>query len=115
MADIRTYIEQAIRNIEAERDQQIANIKVAIMQEKVAPKNAEIDMLRDRALQAKQDKLNADILALQEKFATERQEIIDAAEKQKDDNANTLISAETASIAYEYNAKLAELRKLIEA
>lgn len=110
---VNTYIEQAIHGIEAEREQRIAEIKAVIMQEKVAPKNIEIDQKRDNALQALQTKLNADVSALQEKFAAERQAIIDASEKQKTDNTNALINAETASIVYEYNTKIAELKKLI--
>lgn len=110
---VNAYIEQAIHGIETEREQKIAEIKAVIMQEKVAPKNAEIDNLRDRALQERQEKLNADIAALQEAFAAERQAIIEASEKQKTENANALIGAETASIAYEYDTKIAELRKLI--
>ena len=110
---INAYIEEAIHNIEIERDQQIASVKAAIMQEKVAPKNAELDNARDKALQELQVKLNVETSALQEKYATERQAIIDAAEKQKTDNTNTLISAETASIAYEYNIKISELKKII--
>lgn len=115
MANINAYIEQAIHAIEAERDQQIANVKATLLQDKIVPQNAEIDALRDRALQEKQDKLNLDISALQDTFAKERQEIIVASEKQKEDNANALISIETASINAEYSNKLAELRKLIEA
>lgn len=99
---VNTYIEQAIRGIEAEKEQKTAEIKAAIMRDKVAPKNAEIDSIRDRALQE-----------LQEKYTADRQEIIDASEKQKTDNANALIVAETASIAYEYDTKIAELKKLI--
>lgn len=110
---VNTYIEQAIHGIEAEREQKIAEIKTVIMREKVAPKNAEIDALRDKALQEKQEKLNADIATLQEAFATERQAIIDASEKQKTENANALIVTETASVAYEYDTKIAELKKLI--
>lgn len=112
---INTYIEQAIHGIEAERDQKIESVKADIIRDKVAPQNAEIDLLRDRALQEKQEKLNADISALQEKFSDERQAIIDASERQKADNANMLINIETTSINAEYNTKLAELRKLIEA
>ena len=112
---INAHIEQAIHSIETEREQQVATRKAIVMQEKVAPKNAEIDTARDKALQELQTKLNIDITALQEKFATERQAIIDASEQQKADNANALITAETASISYEYNAKIVELKKLIEA
>lgn len=114
-ASINAHIEQAIHSIETEREQQIASRTAIVMQEKVAPKNTEIDTARDRALQALQTKLNDDISTLQEKFATERQSIIDASEQQKADNAHALITAETASIAYEYNTKISELKKLIEA
>lgn len=100
---VNAYIEQAIHGIEAEREQKIAEIKATIVRDKVAPKNAEIDQKRDRALQE-----------LQEKYTTDRQAIIEASENQKIDNENALIVAETASIAYEYDTKIAELRKLIE-
>lgn len=115
MANINAHIEQAIKGLETERDQQIASIKAIVMQEKIVPKNAEIDALRDKALQEKSNKLNADIQALQETFATDRQAIIEAAEKEKESKANAVISAETASVAYEYNTKIAELKKLIGA
>lgn len=115
MTNINVHIEQAIHGIEADRDQKIETKKAEIIRDKVAPQNAEIDTKRDNAVQELQTKLNADISALQEKFNTERQAIIDASEKQKADNANMLISVETASINAEYNTKLAELRKLIEA
>lgn len=115
MTNANVYIEQAIRGIEAERDQKIETIKAEIIRDKVAPQNAEIDTKRDNAIQELQTKLNADISALQERFNIERQAIIDASEKQKADNANMLINIETTSINAEYNTKLAELRKLIEA
>lgn len=101
MINVNSHIEQAIRGIETERDQQISIMRETIMREKVVPQNAEIDQKRDLALSE-----------LQEKYAAERQAIIDASEKQKTDNANALINAETASIAYEYDAKIAELKKL---
>lgn len=114
MDEIKIFIEDAIRKIEAAREQAIAGIKATIMRDKVAPKNAEIDTARDKALQELQVKLNADISALQEKFSKDRQEIIEAGEKQKNDNAEALISVETASITVEYDKKLAELKKIIE-
>lgn len=110
---VNTYIEQAIRGIEDEREQKITEIKTTIIRDKVAPQNAEIDQKRDLAIQELQTKLNADILALQEAFARERQAIIDASEKQKTENASTLIVAETASVTAEYDTKIAELKKLI--
>lgn len=113
MVNVNAYIQQAISAITAEKEQQVATVKATVMQEKVMPKNAEIDTARDKAVQELQTKLNADITALQEKFATERQAIIDASEKQKTENANTLINAETATIAYQYDTKIAELKKII--
>lgn len=114
MSNIEIYIERAIQSIEAERDQKIADIKANIMVE-VAPQNAEIDMARDEVLKERENKLNADIAALQEAYAKERQEVIDASEKKKTDNINMRIAAETASIHAEYNPKIAELKKLAEA
>lgn len=112
---INAYIEQAIFGIEAERDQRIEAVKAEIIRDKVAPQNAEIDNARDKALQELETKLNLDVSILREKYEGERQKIIDASEKRKTDNANMLINIETTSINAEYNAKLAELKKLIEA
>lgn len=112
---IRDFIEQAIRNIEAEREQKVAAAKATIMQEKVLSHNIEVDMSRDNALQALAAKREKDISEINARYEAERQAIIDASEKSKTDNANEVIARETVGIAAEYDTKLAELRKLIEA
>lgn len=115
MTNVNVYIEQAIRGIEAERDQKIETVKAEIIRDKVAPQNAEIDTKRDNAIQELLTKRDNEIAKINATYEQDRQAIIDASEKQKADNANMLISVETTSINAEYNPKLAELRKLIEA
>lgn len=111
---IKDYIEQAIHLIEAEREQKVEEIKNSIMQDKIMPHNYAIDVSRDNALQelaVKHDKEIADINA---KYEQERQAIIVASEKNKADNANTILAKETQNILVEYNSVISELRKQIE-
>lgn len=111
---VNDYIQQAIQGIEAEQEKKIEEAKSKAMLD-VAAQNAEIDVSRDKAIEELKAKLNQDVAALQDKFTQERQDIIDASEKQKAENINARISIETASVTAQYTVKLAELRKLIEA
>lgn len=110
---VNDYIQQAIQGIEAEQEQKVEEAKSKAMLD-VAEPNAEIDVSRDKAIEELKTKLNQDVAALQEQFTKERQDIIDASEKQKAENINTRISIETASVTAQYGVKLAGLRKLLE-
>ncbi|MCM1437798.1 MAG: hypothetical protein NC131_01110 [Roseburia sp.] len=111
---VNEHIQQAIQSIEAEREQKIAEVKAKVMVE-VATQNAEMDRARDKAVEELQTKLNQDVAILQEQFNKQRQEIIEASEKQKEETTNARINIETASVAAQYNNKLTKLRELIEA
>lgn len=110
---IRVQLEQAIRGLEAEK-QTIANAtKEKVTREKIVPFNQEIDKARDGAIAEKQQALNASILALQEKFAKEKQEIYEAGEKKKSDNATSVITSEIYAVTVEYDKHIAKLNDQI--
>lgn len=110
---IKVQLEQAIRGLEAEK-QTIANTtKEKVTREKIVPFNQEIDKARDGAIAEKQQALNASILALQERFAKEKQEIFEAGEKKKADNATSVITAEVYAVTVEYDKNIAKLNDQI--
>ncbi len=106
---IRAQLEQAVRGLEAEK-QTIANAtKEKVTREKIAPFNQEIDKARDNAIAEKQQALNSAIMALQEKFAKEKQEIYDAGEKKKAENATAVITSEIYAATVEYDKHIVKL------
>ncbi len=111
---IKEILQQAILQIEIERDQKIETVKNTIMQDKIAPHNMEIDMSRDNALNELSEKREKEFAEINTKYEAERQAIIDASEKNKTDNANSIIARETYGISVEYEKVLSELRKQIE-
>lgn len=113
MANIKAYIEQAIRSIEAEKEQEIRKVKERVMAEKIVPFNREKDELRDNAVQQKANELNEAIKVLQEQFAKDKADIYAKTEQRKKENAESVISAETAIIVSEYNATIVELKKTL--
>lgn len=108
---IKDYIEYAIAQIKAEREQKIENVKSSIMQDKIVPYNISMEEKRDLALQELLDKHNSEIEELNAKYEAERQTYIDACEKDKADNEKTVLARETYGITAEYDKVIAELNK----
>lgn len=111
---IKIHLEQAIKSLEAEREREVAVIKERVTREKILPFNKEMDIARDKAIAEKQQALNATIVAHQEQFAKEKQEIIDAGEKKKADNATSVIATETYSVTVKYDKAITALQNQIE-
>jgi hypothetical protein len=111
---IKIHLEQAIKSLETEREKEVAIIKERVTREKIVPFNKEMDIARDKAIAEKQQALNATIVSLQEQFAKEKQEIIDAGEKKKADNATSVIATETYSVTVKYDKAMTALQNQIE-
>jgi hypothetical protein len=107
---IKGYIEQAIASIQAEKEAQINAVKTTVTQEKIIPYNTETDKLRDKAVAEKVAEFNAKVQELQAQLEQDKQEIITAAETDKTNNANTVITTETASISYKYDLQIKKLQ-----
>ena len=110
---IKVNFENLIKNLERERDDEVAVIKDKATKEIIVPFNQEIDVARDKAIAEKQQELSANIMVLQEKFAKERQQIIDAAEKKKSDNASSVLATETYTVTGKYDKEITYLKERI--
>lgn len=108
---IRTHIEQAIRNLEAEKQQKLREVEQRVTQDKIAPYNKEIDTARDKAIQQLSTELNAQIKELQDNFALKKEEITAMSEQRKKEYANDVVFAEAGSLIAEYDYTIAELKK----
>lgn len=110
---IKAHLEQAVRSLEAEK-QTVANAKKEqVTREKIVPFNQEIDRAREQAIAERQQALNATILAQQEQFAKEKQEMIEAGEKKKAEYANSVITTETYSATVDYDKAITKLNEQI--
>lgn len=114
MNNIKTYLEEAVRKIESDKQRAVASIKEKVTREQIIPFNAEIDKSRDAAIAQRQAELNATIATQQEAFAKERQAYIDAAEKKKAENSMAVITSETAVVSAEYDRHIAKLNAQIQ-
>lgn len=111
---IKAHLEQAVKNLEAEKERVALAKKEEVTRDKIVPFNQEMDIARDKAISEKQSALNATIVAHQEQFAKEKKEIYDAAEKKKADNANTVIATETYTVTVEYDKAISKLKQQIQ-
>lgn len=110
---IRAIIESNVRTLENEKKQAVDAIRETVYREKVIPYNRDIDTARDKAIAELTAQLNADIAALQAKFATEKQAIYDAAEKNKADHAESVVAAETFMVAEKYDKIIASQNEIL--
>lgn len=110
---IKKHIEQAIRNLEAERDNELHTLEQRITQEKIVPFNREADIRKDKAIEQKTADFNAQVSALQATFTKEKQDIIIANENYKKENAEKTLNAESAVVAAKYSAAIEKLTKML--
>ena len=110
---IKSNYEQIIKNLEAEKEREVAIIKDKVTREKIVPFNQEMDIARDKAIAEKQQELNNDVSALQDKFVKEKQEIFAAAEKKKSDNAASVLATETYVVTGKYDKEISYLKERV--
>lgn len=110
---IQVHLEQAIKNLEAEKQREVSVIKEKVNREKIVPYNQEADNGRDLAIEELQKCLNDDITALQEKFLKEKKAIFEENEKRKEKNANAVLASETYAVTGKYDKAMAKLREQI--
>lgn len=111
---VKAHLEQAVKNLEAEKEREAAIIKEKVTRETIIPYNKEMDIARDKAISELQAKLNATIVAHQEEFAKQKKAIFDANEKKKETNAASVITTETYTVTVKYDKAIAKLNEQIE-
>lgn len=111
---IKQILESAIARLEQQKSSDLQNMRQRVMQEKILPFNADIDKAYQTAVQKLSDELNKKIVELQNQFTKDKESLLQAGNKKKAENQETVISAETSAIMYIYDASIADLKKQIE-
>jgi hypothetical protein len=110
---VKQHFENTIKQLQADKDRQVALTKEKVTREVIIPHNNEVNQSRDKAIAELTSQLNADIAKLQEKFAIEKQSLINVGEKNKTDFAETTIATETAIVSKQYDDAIRDLEALI--
>lgn len=110
---IKSTLEQAVKSLEQEKASKVAIVKERVTREIIVPYNREMDIARDKAIAEKQASLNANILAYQEQFNKEKQQLIDLGEKKKEEHATATITTEAYAVTVEYDKAIAKLHQQI--
>ena len=103
MVEISRHIENAINNIENEKQRAIQTAVDKVQREKIMAHNVEVDQYKTNAL-----------AELQKKFEEERNNIIAKSEENKQTFAKNEIETITAIVVKEFDSKIAELKSLIK-
>lgn len=111
---IKAHLEQAVKALEAEKEREVAIIKEKATREIIVPYNRQMDEARDKAIAEKQQTLNTTILAQQEQFKKEREELIALGEKKKEEHATATITTEAYSVTVKYDKAISKLNQQIE-
>ena len=110
---VKSHLQQAVKNLEAEKEREAAIIKERVTREKIIPYNQDMDIARDKAIAELQDKLTANITAQQEEFVKQKGVIYDANEKKREKNANSVITTETYTTTVMYDKAITKLNEQI--
>lgn len=110
---IKAYIEQAIKNIELDKDKAIAPAKDRLVREKIAPHNAEVDRLRTKALLELDGEMNLELSEIRKKYEAKKQELIVLGETDKKAFAENVFANELAPLTAEYDSAIAKLTSQI--
>lgn len=110
---VKQILENTVRQMEAERDRQLACVKEKVTREKIVPHNREVDEMRDKAIAELSSALNTEIAELQERFNSEKEKLVEIGEKDKTAFANTAYATESALVAKKYDDAIRELKAQI--
>lgn len=110
---VKQVYQNAINQLSSERERQVALTKEKVTREVIIPHNNEVNQSRDKAIAELTATLNAEIAKIQQKFAAEKQSLIDVGEKNKTDFAETTLATESAIVAAKYDGAIHELEALI--
>ena len=110
---IKAVLEQAVKSIEAEKAQQLANAKERVTREKIVPFNTEIDSARAKALAEVDTELTQKVSALRSEYEEKKKELIRLGEEKKKQNADAVLANELSVISIDYDDAIAKLNDQI--
>lgn len=111
---IKNYIEQAIRNLEAEKAQKIGEAESRVLAGKVAQYYGEADKKRDAEVSELTISYNEAVSELQKKYSNDKQVILDKYAADKLAYKENAVLSETSTLAYEYDKHIAKLQEMIK-
>jgi hypothetical protein len=111
---IKQHLENALQGIYNEKNRAEAIERERVMREVVAPHNAEIDTALNAAIAEITDNLNQSIAAMQNRFASQKQSLIEQSAKKKADYENNAVAQAVAVVSVTYDSAIAKLKKQIE-
>lgn len=110
---VKEILENAIRQIEANKAQQVNTVVQKVRSEKIVPYNAELDRKRDRAISQERENFNAQVASLQAEFNAKIEEISKATEATKASFERATIDSATAEINTRCDIAIEALKKQI--
>lgn len=110
---IKVALEQAIRNIEVDKERKITEVKDRVTREKILPFNTDVDNARAKALAEIDNEFNQRVAELKQECEVKKQELVKLGEEKKKANADSVLATELAIVTIEYDAHIAKLNAQI--
>lgn len=111
---IKQILENAISNIESNRQREAEIAKQTVIREKVVPFNAEIDTSLREAMNELQAKHNEKIAQMQQALEAEKTILTEAATQKKAEFSEQQIESAVALINAQADAAIQNLKKMID-
>lgn len=111
---IKNIYENAIAQLEADKNRECEIARQKAMQEKVVPYNAEVDASLRDAIAALQNQHNTKVMELQHAFEAEKKAMVEAAAKRKSDFAESTMASATSLIEHETKKAIDHLKTFID-
>ena len=103
---IKQHFETALKSIQVERERAVAVAREKVTREKIIPHNQEVDKSMNEAIAEITRLRDAAIAKVEEKFAADRQALVDEGARQKNDFADKAIREEIAYIDAQYDGAI---------
>lgn len=111
---LKDHLLTAIRDIEAEKNSQLAMLKERVTREKIIPYNEKVDELTRNTISALDEKENEEICAIQLKYSEEKKAIISRADANKTSNADLVITQASSELEQKYGNIIDDLKNTLE-
>ena len=111
---IKQHAENALKNMQAERDRELAIARERVTREKIVPNNQEVDSAMAKAMEEITKQRDEAISQVQAQFSDNRTALIEEAARQKNTFAERVMAEETAVINAKYDSAEADLAAIIE-
>lgn len=110
---IKSFYEQTLNNVLNEKNQAIEKIKQKVTTEKIIPYNQKCDKELAEALKELNDKFAAEMQKVQAEHAKQKQSLVDIANADKAEYANTVITTECETTRLFYDNEINFIKERI--